>query len=165
MFEGFNCVEIDVSLDAVGDLATVTRMKVPWKIIDENMRRMVKLYEVHIHTTVSILNCNQIEPLLQYRHDLNILPEAHTFTVLHGPKHLSLNLIPKEYRQKWKSYNHRVNKMLEMEHHEDPAEAYRFLKSSEILDVESELSFRDVNPEIMEIMEELVKGYRSDSKV
>ena len=36
--------------------------------------------------------------------------------------------------------------MLEMEHHEDPAEAYRFLKSSEILDVESELSFRDVNP-------------------
>jgi len=66
LFDGFKQVEIDVSLDAVGDLATVTRMKVPWEIIDANMIEMTKLYKVSVHTTVSILNCNQIEPLIEY---------------------------------------------------------------------------------------------------
>jgi len=160
LFDGFKCVEIDVSLDAVGDLATVTRMKVPWEIIDANMREMTKLYKVSVHTTVSILNCNQIEPLLQYRHSLNISPHDHAFTVLQGPKHLSLNLIPKEYRQKWKAVHPRFNKILEMDYRESPSDVKRFLKAMKVLDTESELSFRDVNPEIIEIMEELVKNRR-----
>ena len=165
LFEGFNCVGITVSLDAIGDLATVTRMKVPWKIIDENVRRMAKLYEVHIHSTVSILNCNQMQPLLQYCYDLNISHINHTFTVLHSPKHLLLDLIPEEYRHKWITSHSKVNDMLKMEHHENPHEAYRFLKAIEILDAESEIPYRDVNPEIVEIMEELVKDYRIDGKV
>ena len=165
LFEGFNCVEIDVSIDSIGNLATATRMKVPWETVDANIREMIKLYEVHIHTTVSLLNCNQMQPLINYRHNLNISPIDHTFSMLHGPKHLLLNLIPKEHRDKWITTHPRVNHMLEMEHQENPPESYRFLKAMEILDAESELSFRDVNPEIMEIMEKLVKGYRSDGKV
>jgi len=165
LFEGFNCVEIDVSIDSIGNLATATRMKVPWETVDANIREMIKLYEVHIHTTVSLLNCNQMQPLINYRHNLNISPIDHTFSMLHGPKHLLLNLIPKEHRDKWITTHPRVNHMLEMEHQENPPESYRFLKAMEILDAESELSFRDVNPEIMEIMEELVKDYRSESKV
>jgi hypothetical protein len=165
LFEGFNCVEIDVSIDSIGNLATVTRMKVPWETIDTNIREMIKLYEVHIHTTVSLLNCNQMQPLINYRHNLNISPIDHTFSMLHGPKHLLLDLIPKEHRDKWITTHPRVNHMLEMEHHENPHEAYRFLKAIEILDAESEISYRDVNPEIVEIMEELVKDYKSESKV
>jgi hypothetical protein len=122
------------------------------------MREMTKLYKVSVHTTVSILNCNQIEPLLQYRHSLNISPHDHAFTVLQGPKHLSLNLIPKEYRQKWKAVHPRFNKILEMDYRESPSDVKRFLKAMKVLDTESELSFRDVNPEIIEIMEELVKN-------
>ena len=165
LFEGFNCVEIDVSIDSIGNLATATRMKVPWETVDANIREMIKLYEVHIHTTVSLLNCNQMQPLINYRHNLNISPIDHTFSMLHGPKHLLLDLIPKEHRDKWITTHPRVNHMLEMEHHENPHEAYRFLKSIEILDAESEISYRDVNPEIVEIMEKLVKDYRSDGKV
>ena len=165
LFEGFNCVEIDVSIDSIGNLATVTRMKVPWETVDANIREMIKLYEVHIHTTVSLLNCNQMQPLINYRHNLNISPHDHTFSMLHGPKHLLLDLIPKEYRDKWITTHPRVNHMLEMEHHENPDEAYRFLKAIEILDAESEMPYRDVNPEIVEIMEELVKDYRSDGRI
>jgi molybdenum cofactor biosynthesis enzyme MoaA len=165
LFDGFNCVQIDVSIDAIGDLATVTRMKVPWEIIDENIKRMIKLYKLSIHTTVSILNCNQMQSLIDYGNDLGLDWDYHTFTLLHGPKHLLLDLIPKEHRNKWITTRLRVNEMLEMEHHENPHEAYRFLKSIEILDAESEISYRNANPEIIEIMEELVKDYRSDGKV
>lgn len=164
LFEGFKSVTLNVSLDAIGDLATSTRMKVPWKIIDENMRKMVELYEVHIHTTVSILNCNQMEPLLQYRKDLCIHPDYHSFTMLHNPRHLLLDLIPEEHRHKWISYHPKVNNMLKMPHQENPAEAGRFLRAIEILDAESEIPFRDVNPEIVDIMEKLVKDYRRDGK-
>ena len=165
LFEGFNCVEIDVSIDSIGNLATATRMKVSWETVDANIREMIKLYEIHIHTTVSLLNCNQMQPLINYRHNLNISPHDHTFSMLHGPKHLLLDLIPKEYRDKWITTHPRVNHMLEMEHHENPDEAYRFLKAIEILDAESEMPYRDVNPEIVEIMEELVKDYRSDGRI
>ncbi len=165
LFDGFNCVQIDVSIDAIGDLATVTRMKVPWGIIDENIKRMIKLYKLSIHTTVSILNCNQMQSLIDYGNDLGLDWDCHTFALLHGPKHLLLDLIPKEHRNKWITTHSRVNELLEMEHHENPHEAYRFLKSIEILDAESEISYRNANPEIIEIMEELVKDYRSDGKV
>ena len=185
LFEGFKRVELDVSLDAFGDLATATRMKVPWETIDANIREMMKLYKVFIHTTVSNLNCNQIYPLIQYCHDLNISPYAHTFALLHEPRHLSLNLIPKEYRQKWKvplykefhyiddngkSYDinlhlYKLNNMLEIDYHESPSDVQSFLRAVEILDTESELSFRDVNPEIMKIMEDLFKDYQSDNKI
>ena len=158
LFDEFKQVEIDVSLDAVGDLATVTRMKVPWEIIDANMIEMTKLYKVSVHTTVSILNCNQIEPLIEYCKSLNI---PHSLSMLHGPNHLSLDLIPKEYRQKWKgrseSYFSKINDILDVDYRESLTDTKRFLKAMKVLDTETELSFRDVNPEIIEIMEELVK--------
>ena len=82
--------------------------------------------------------------------------------MLHGPNHLSLDLIPKEYRQKWKgrseSYFSKINDILDVDYRESPSDVKRFLKEMKVLDTESELSFRDVNPEIIEIMEELVKN-------
>ena len=106
-----------------------------------------------------------MQSLIDYGNDLGVDWKYHTFSMLHGPKHLLLDLIPKEYRDKWITTHPRVNHMLEMEHHENPDEAYRFLKAIEILDAESEMPYRDVNPEIVEIMEELVKDYRSDGRI
>jgi MoaA/NifB/PqqE/SkfB family radical SAM enzyme len=172
LFAGFKRLKFDVSIDAVGDLATVSRMKVPWKIIDENIRRMVKLYDVHFHTTVSLLNCNYLQPLLDYREHLGIDWYSHTFAMLHNPRHLLLDLIPEEYRQKWITtmskdtrIHPKIKTMLKTTHQENPDEAKRFLRAIEILDAESEIPYRDVNPEIVEIMEELVKNYKSDNKI
>ena len=164
MFVGFKEVQIDVSLDAVGDLATATRMKVSWEIIDANIRKMIKLYKVSIHSTVSLLNCNKMQPLIDYFYTLDPLPVDHTFSVLQTPYHQAVTLIPKEYRLQWITSHLKVNNILAMEYHENLDEVCRFLRATEILDAESEIPYRDANPEIVEIMEELVKNYKSDDK-
>ena len=119
---------------------------------------------MNFHTTVSLLNCNHLQPLLDYREHLGIDWYSHTFAMLHNPRHLLLDLIPEEYRQKWITTIPKINTMLKTTHQENPDEAKRFLRAIEILDAESEIPYRDVNPEIVEIMEELVKNYKSEGK-
>jgi|TARA_R110000823_G_C15862237_1_gene493291 MoaA/NifB/PqqE/SkfB family radical SAM enzyme len=158
LFEGFD-LEIQVSIDAIGDLASAIRMKVPFETIDKNIRAMKKLYDVSVHSTISILNINKMQELLDYCVDVGVVQNT---MLLHDPEWLTVKLIPNKFRDRWhlehkKIYPEiRIKKYLGVDYHHSPKLVKAFLKSIELTDRESEIKFRDVNPEIMEIMETLL---------
>ena len=91
LFEGFRDIEIQVSIDAIGDLGSTIRMKQPWDKIDNNIRAMNDLYNVTmLHATVSIMNINKMQDFLDYCHELNI---EESMSMLHGPNYLRLNMM------------------------------------------------------------------------
>jgi len=135
LFEGFD-LEIQVSLDAIGDLASAIRMKVPFETIDKNLRAMNKLYTTSVHTTISMLNANIYQEIMEYTKDVGV---KHNFALLHDPEWLHCKLMP--------------NKFTDYEYNQELVVA--FLNAMEITDRESEIKFKDVNPEVMETMEAL----------
>ena len=155
MFEGFRDIEIQVSIDAIGDLGSTIRMKQPWDKIDNNIRAMNDLYNVTmLHATVSIMNINKMQDFLDYCHELDI---EESMSMLHGPNYLRLNIIPREFRMQWFTDNEKVNTWLMIPNHKDIKDQGRlFLRSIPLLDSESEFNFRDINPEIVDIVEKYV---------
>ena len=149
LFKGFD-LEIQVSIDAIGDLASAIRMKVPFETIDMNLRAMKKLYNVSVHTTMSILNINKMQELLDYCIDVGV---EHNVALLHDPEWLEVKLIPNIFRDGWQVQPMKIKKCLNIPYHHSPELVKAFLESIELTDRESEIKFRDVNPEIMDIME------------
>ena len=96
LFEGFD-LEIQVSIDAIGDLASAIRMKVPFETIDKNIRAMKKLYNVSVHSTISILNINKMQELLDYCVDVGVVQNT---MLLHDPEWLTKKLIPNKFRDR-----------------------------------------------------------------
>jgi MoaA/NifB/PqqE/SkfB family radical SAM enzyme len=162
LLKGFRKVNITVSIDAIGSLATSIRMGIDWNIIDTNVRYMVKHYNVKVHSTVSILNINKMQEVIDYCKELNI---SSNYAMLHGPKHLLLDLIPIIHRSKWKTTDYKINKMLDMNHYANPRETFNFIKAVEILDSVSDISFIDANPEVYDIAQGLVEQYKEEWKL
>ena len=155
LFKGFRDIEIQVSIDAIGDLGSTIRMKQPWDKIDNNIRAMNDLYNVTmLHATVSIMNINKMQDFLDYCHELDI---EESMSMLHGPNYLRLNIIPREFRMQWLTDNDKVNTWLMIPNHKDSKDQGQlFLRSIPLLDSESEFNFRDINPEIVDIVEKYV---------
>lgn len=173
LFENFP-VNFQISIDGIGDLATASRLKIPWETIDKNICAMNELYNVTIHSTISILNINKISELVDYCYDLGI---QHNMALLHDPAYYRLDLIPLNHRKEWIEHNpldkwpilypldkwpsnnnkyyQNVSDYLMMPHNGNPIEVKNFLKAIEITDKESTIPFRDANPEIINIMEVL----------
>lgn len=146
----------NLSIDAIGDLASATRYGVEWDIIDDNIKRMHKEgYNIQFYSTVSILNINKIDELLEYSEQFNLC-NPHRFGLVHGPKFLRSAMIPKEIRQVWNpEYSKKLSSFYDQETFYDLKEKDNFITFTDIFDANSKYSFKEINPEIYNIVKEL----------
>ena len=163
----FKWVNIKLSIDGLGPLAESTRYGVDWTTIDKNIHTWAKLHkkantgqiEVRANPTVSILNVNKLQEIIDYFDDwkdIRVAPHG-----LRGPGWLCLEQIPIEIRKKWvPNYWHPyqghqfTNIVLSDRTVENKLE--QFLQSTLVLDNHYGMSFKDCNPEIYETVERLV---------
>jgi molybdenum cofactor biosynthesis enzyme MoaA len=166
-------VSIDLSIDAVGDLAEVTRHGVSWDIIYANICEWVNLSKefdnmgISIHSTVSILNVNKMQDIVDMCDDLGIWLTASRLT---NPQHLHPYQIPKYIREGWKvrsktnswletnSVIDSVNKVIAGDSKYEVSNRHnKFIKIMGILDGYHNNSFTKVNPEIYNIVQSLTE--------
>lgn len=146
----FPRVSITLSLDAIGDLASVIRWGVVWdQIYNTILKWKDTPVTLNINNTVSIQNVNHAKEFLQFANDHNI--EVY-FNFLEHPNYLSVYQLPIEERKKWmldgNSKRERMfNKSLLADIQTDN-ELTSFLKSVTILDSYQGCSFEDVNLEM-----------------
>lgn len=149
---------ITFSLDAYGDLATVIRYGVDWKDIEESLHKWknyAKNNRIHLctNTTLSIMNVNMIDPLLEFCNDLNITVN---YNDLFFPNYLSMYQLPQNIREQWKDskktiiFNDLV--LADVVTHREFDKFFNFTK---ILDEHQKMKFEDVNPEIYQIIKSL----------
>ena len=94
IWQNFNKIEITVSIDAVGEKFNYIRSGLDWNIVDQNLKKLLRIPNVSITigTTVSILNLWFISELLDYYHGICRVQ----LTDLHHPDYLSLSAVPTE---------------------------------------------------------------------
>ena len=159
---------IDISIDAVGDLASCIRWGVNWNIIYENLKIWAQIakenpsVKVNIHTTMSILNINKIQEIIDLTDELGLYFSHHQ---LYSPDFFHHGQIPLEYRDKWQISSQRmsdfqINDINSMITTNFPVEnkLYDFEKAIEWIDNYQGMKFEEHNPEIWELAQE-VKNY------
>ena len=156
-------VNIDFSIDALGDLATTTRYGVDWDIIENNINKWVDLCKDHkninlsIHSTISILNINKVQSII----DFCDLKSVHFgYSVLSSPDYLDFRQIPIEERLKWvvsssfqpdysiKDLNKSILSQVKVDN-----KLYEFIYFNELMDNYQQKIFAEVNPEIIKLAE------------
>ena len=163
-FKGAN---IKLSIDAIGNLAESTRYGVDWHTIDKNIRQWAKLQEetdyiaIRANPTVSILNVNKMQEVIDYFDQFNIRVIPHG---LIGPEWLCLEQIPLEIRQKWtvdywhpeqkKQMNNLICSTRKVRNY-----LHKFLASNKVLDNHYGLTFADNNVEIQKLAERFAINY------
>lgn len=161
-FRHFKEVYIGLSIDAVGDLANVIRTGIDWSVIEENLykwrdiRKTNKNVQLRLNPTISILNCNKIQPIIDIGEELKIDVTPH---ILRGPEWLCLEQIPLEERKKFViTYNsihkqHRNTNNIILSNRKVENKLDMFLASTKVLDNYHNNTFSDINPEIMSLAE------------
>jgi molybdenum cofactor biosynthesis enzyme MoaA len=157
--ENFNS-RIIFSLDAYGDLATVIRYGVEWSDVEKSLLKWSNWAKnnstkLATNTTLSILNVNMIDPLVDFCNSINITA---SFNGLHQPSYYSMYQLPLSIRSKWKDSKKTVgdehnsfDRLLLADIKQQP-EFERFLKATEILDAYQKVSFKQANPEMHDIV-------------
>lgn len=173
-------LSIDFSVDAIGDLADVIRPgDKGWKTIDANIQKWYniskgnkKQYYLAIHTTISLLNLNALQPIFDYcvnsrSHEATI---HFNFYVLTHPEFLSIHQLSPEVRKKFllktdidiKQHKgvgfvlHEVNRALLSERETKPMLDV-FLKATDEMDSFHGVSFKEANPQIYNLIKEQAK--------
>jgi len=158
-------LRIDFSIDAVGDLATVTRWGVEWGIIEETIDKWKSNYKnatFGMHSVISLLNINRIKDLYDFSESKNL---QWSYYALSSPEHLSIDQLPVESRKAYlvkfddKSLTQEIeiNDILINTPYTKKTEYDFFLEATRLLDNYQGNSFKNVNPEIYNLIEELLK--------
>ena len=159
-------LDIRLSIDAVGDLASVIRHGVAWEIVEQNIIKWRELrnnnydkINLQIHCTLSLLNVNALQELTDFcdTHNINFSCAILTF-----PTFLSIYQLPRTERRKWKvvdvgpirQFYTFIDKILNADISAEN-KLSKFLSSCSILDDYQGNSFKDVNPEIYQLAEKL----------
>jgi len=159
-------LDIRLSIDAVGDLASVIRHGVAWEIVEQNIIKWRELrnnnydkINLQIHCTLSLLNVNALQELTDFcdTHNINFSCAILTF-----PAYLSIYQLPRTERRKWKvvdvgpirQFYTFIDKILNADISAEN-KLSKFLSSCSILDDYQGNSFKDVNPEIYQLAEKL----------
>ena len=107
LLSDFQDVHWTISLDGIENVAEYIRWPCQWKVIDENIKKLLKFNNnsIHINATLSIYALLDLSNLVRYYLYLkkNIRGDGYfSFTVgtCDYPKHLSMNAIPMEFREK-----------------------------------------------------------------
>lgn len=146
------------SIDAVGELASTIRWGVDWDVIADNIRKWRKFADANTNMslqtniTVSLLNVNRLAPLITFCNELNI---DINFSELTFPNYLSIYQLPKAVRQRWTYNDDRLNAMI-MADVVIEQEFIKFIASVDILDNYQGYSFKTVNSEIYNLIQDLI---------
>jgi MoaA/NifB/PqqE/SkfB family radical SAM enzyme len=90
----FKAVNINLSLDGVGDVHEYIRNPIKWPVVDRNIRMMKRLLRASITITpvIHIYNALNIVDLCRYADDLGI--DIALYNVLHFPDRLRVSVMP-----------------------------------------------------------------------
>lgn len=138
----FKSVKIDVSIDAIGKLAESIRYGVEWDIIESNLSTWSQLATIMISPTVSIMNINKLQNIIDLGFDYWFMP-------LNTPFFLRHTQIPLHVRQNWLTTDENVNKIITMPYEE--IDKNHFLNAMNIMNRKMN-SFSDANEEIWTLM-------------
>lgn len=165
-------VYLDVSIDATGSLFEVIRNGRPWKLVHNTLKKFIEEtdFEIKIHPTISVMNINKVNDVVSFAEDMGIkiVPAQLQF-----PEFLRQNMIPLEIRKNWTipdngekfdidvfnsihtvDYRNQFNNVI-LNDHQSVNLMDEFVKSMNILDDYQGKKFKDVNPEIWEIVNDL----------
>lgn len=164
----FSSITIVFSIDAIGDLASTTRWGINWDTIEENCRSWYNLRKtnfnlmLNINSTISILNVNHAQSILDFATKYQIDP---FFNFLDTPSFLSCFMIPVDFRKKWLlslKDNNKEHRQIVKNFNDtllsdltDENQFLKFLTYTEALDKYQQCKFKDVNAEIYNLAKEL----------
>lgn len=160
-------VSIDFSIDAIGDLANCIRWGVKWETVQENIFKWIELAKTHkniklsTHSTISILNVNKIQELIDFCDTNNI---RFGFSTLKDPDYLDFRQLPLDVRKQWtvKSTSadqfaiDDINKSI-LSENLVKNKLYDFIYFTEVMDKEQSTLFATTNPEIANLAEKYKK--------
>jgi sulfatase maturation enzyme AslB (radical SAM superfamily) len=160
-------VYLDISIDAVEELAEVMRFGAPWKMIVKNIERFLKTdFVIKLVTTVSIMNINKLQSILEFSRHYG---SPQTCYSLFWPSYLKSNMVPLNMRKQWKiNLPKKLNTIYFMsleqvyddvrdfntiilDKEQSENKLLEFVKSMNHLDEYQKRKFSDVNPEIWEL--------------
>lgn len=142
---------ITFSIDAYGALADCLRWGVEWKTVESNIRKWMQhaeQFNLTTNITISILNVNQLTLLIDFCNSINLRT---SFSELTHPEYLSMYQLPLSMRQQWQTPVANFNELLLADIQFEP-QFKKLIAATNILDAHQGISFADVNPEMMEII-------------
>ena len=152
-------LQIQLSIDAIGELANVIRPGIPWQQIQENVPQWVSFVgaenTIQIHATFSIMNVNQMQSLVDFATSNGAVFSGHK---LFNPAYLRMDQIPRS--ASWRisneySWYDQFNGMLETPLVESQLD--RFVQAMLLMDSHHGKSFAQVNPEIWQLVHEQLR--------
>tara|TARA_B100001287_G_scaffold273918_1_gene278266 strand:+ start:478 stop:1623 length:1146 start_codon:yes stop_codon:yes gene_type:complete len=156
-------IELEFSIDAVGELAEVTRYGVSWETIEQTIEKWktnIPNASFSVHTVISLLNLSKLNELKEWIHKIGFYNNW-AWDFLTSPKHLSVYQLSNENKQvlvgdmgdfqgKDKLYDELMFEGL------GNSNNYKlFLEFTKILDKYQSNSFESVNPETYRLIKEL----------
>jgi hypothetical protein len=109
IWKHFNKIIMGVSIDGIGDVNDLIRFPSKWWKIEENLKKFSTSegnYDVHITSTIQILNIWQLPEFIDYILENNLArigPWAKTPIMsphpVHRPAYLNVNILPDDFKQ------------------------------------------------------------------
>lgn len=138
----FKSVKIDISIDAVEHLAESIRPGVEWNTILKNVAILNNEFNIMLSPTVSILNVNALQPIINLGYDYYFMP-------LETPYFLKHTQISIEKRTQWLTNDEEVNKLILLPY--EKINKNIFTRSMKLMDSKMP-SFSKSNKEIWTLM-------------
>jgi len=101
----FKSVNIELSIDATGDLFESMRYPAKWPLVQRNMKQWEKQGPVSINCTLSVMNVNHIQKIIDLGYPTKVYP-------IYWPAYLRHTQIPWSYREKWLTSLEHINKTI-----------------------------------------------------
>lgn len=102
----FKGVNLDLSLDGVGEMNEFIRHPLKWSTLDANIRKLddnferLKLSRVQIHATVQVYNLMRIDEICDYAATFTSIGRIPRFTIVTDPPQFSIAVLPDAYKEK-----------------------------------------------------------------
>ena len=92
----FRQVQLNTSIDAIGDRDRYIRYPSTWEKIEENFHKLRALdnVEIQIHCTVQVLNVCAIDELIEWGLSSGIEPKQFYFNILNHPECMNIRSLP-----------------------------------------------------------------------
>ena len=158
LLETFSSVQIDISIDAIGPLAECIRYGTVWENVEKNIEKHIKHWdEVYIYSTISLLNVNKMNEVYDFANGDEYHGGRSIMNALFNPSFLRHEQIPLSYRKNWgikelRALNDFNNIIYSKE--EIQLEHQKTIDFLNTCDKHQGIKFKDVNPEIWEIINE-----------
>ena len=154
--EKFKSVQVDISIDAVGELAECIRFGTKWNDIEKNVKKHISYWDhVYVYSTISILNVNKMNDVYDFAGGDEYHGGRSRMNALTYPNFLRLEQISLNTRKKWGikqlkglgDFNNIIfsNTKIDIEH----SKLIDFLNTC---DKHQKISFKNINPEIWNII-------------